>query len=717
MPTIADHIRAHLDATGKSMRALSLEAGFSEGWAKDVLRGASKRPGAEALARVSAIIGVDLCAIPNERVVSAADALRLLAGEPPAGWSPSQVKGAKTAIRFYVEQSGAGGPDTTLLEPQRVRAFLKRTTAATHGLAESTYGAYATHLKNVLDLVRAIQRPRQIRDVLGPWRDLYDEIKGADLPDYIALSFGPFCAWCHFSGLAIGDVCPETFADYLSHKLAHGRLKTGEAQHRDTVREVHGVGQRLSAMPAFAAMGVRSVASPFPDGRDKYQMPADLLAPLLAEFDKHILPWARGEVTPDGRCVDAVLDQLEPVEVPEADQRKAAMQKFLGRQSRVRREAREDRLREAGVLIGNSRWGSKTQANARAAVASLAKALWSKTDVVIESIEDLTDPVFLEAAGTALDEANDEEGVGSSYVESVLKKCKKLARGFIQRSNEDIASIEKLIQDFTPDFAGIAPRNRTKLQQLTPERTTAFLRMSKDIIAEVNAELARRRGAAIRSGRAAETADLLDAELAGLLEIALAHDIMLARAPRPGNLLAIYLEQHLRRRADGGITIEIPKHLVKTRVNLSIPLGLQQSHFLDAYVAHVRPMVMSDRNRANTRLFPSRHADEGHYTLLTKRLIDEVHRRIGIRIHPHLYRHIAGWIWLREDPNALPAVQKLLGHKRLETTMTFYAELDETLALQEWSEILEEKNKDGEPAPAPGVRHRGRRGSGWREAA
>jgi integrase len=192
---------------------------------------------------------------------------------------------------------------------------------------------------------------------------------------------------------------------------------------------------------------------------------------------------------------------------------------------------------------------------------------------------------------------------------------------------------------------------------------------------------------------------------------------MLARAPRPGNLLAIDLEQHLRRRADGGITIEIPKHLVKTRIDLSIPLGLQQSRFLDDYVAHVRPRVMSDRNAGNTRLFPSRQAEEGHYTLLTKRLIDEIHRRVGIRIHPHLYRHVVGWIWLRKNPNALPAVQKLLGHKKLETTMTFYAELDETLALQQWADILEEKSKDGECLPAPGSRHRGRRSSGWRAAA
>jgi hypothetical protein len=78
MPTIADHIRAHLEATGKSKRALSLEAGFGEGWVKDVLRGNSKRPGAAALARVSAIIGVDLNAIPIQRATSAADALRLL---------------------------------------------------------------------------------------------------------------------------------------------------------------------------------------------------------------------------------------------------------------------------------------------------------------------------------------------------------------------------------------------------------------------------------------------------------------------------------------------------------------------------------------------------------------------------------------------------------------------------------------------------------------
>ena len=714
MNPIADHIRTHLSATGKSRRALSLEVGKGEKFVADILSGKSKRPTPAALAKLSAVIGVDLAALPVQRQVTAADMEKMIRERPPADWSTSKVSGALSALGWFVRRSDAGGPQVTILDRSKGRAWLSSTTAAAQGMAASTFDTYSSHLRDLFDIAAGTGRPRAIRDVSGTWRVLYEAIRNSAAKTYEHLEAGPFCAWCDGLGLTIADVRPETFTDYLAARLASGKVTMDQSKHRDTAMEAMWLWNRLATREEFQAMGVRAVVSPFTDGRDRYGMPEDLLAPLLAEFDDRVLPWAQGKTGPDGTPVDTILDKLEPVEVENIDPRKQKLQAFVGRQTRVRRQGREDRLRGAGVLLGDACWKSNTAANARAAVKSLAMALWSQTEFVVTSIEELTDPEVLEAAATALDEATDEDGIGSSYLETVLKRAKKLAVGFVKRSAEDLASIDTLVKGFAPDFAGIAPRNRIKLQQLTPERVDRFLGMSGEIIAEVNREIARRR----RSARAAGAEKPgIDADLAALLEVAVAHDIMLARAPRPGNLLAIDLAAHVRRRADGGITIELPPELVKNNIALAIPLGERQSSFYDSYVARVRPALLTDDNRENSLLFPARRSHHGSCSTLTKRLVDEVHRRVGIRTHPHLYRHIVGWIWLREDPNALPAVQKLLGHKRLETTMEFYAELDVTLALQTWADYLERKSNDAATPPSAGGRNRRGSDARWDAAA
>jgi integrase len=698
---IADHIRDHLATTGKSMRALSIELGQGEKYVADILSGKSKRPGPAALDRLSAAIGVDLAALPVSRQVTADDVLRRLREQPPADWSTSQVSGAISAVKWYVRASGAAGPSVTILDRTGVRAWLSGTTAAAQGVAPNTFSTYSSHLRDVLDLAASAGRDRSIRDVVGPWRALYDVLKASDVNEHQTYVAGPFFAWADATGLAIGGVSSASFEDYLTHRLSSGKITADESRHRSVAQDVVSLWNRLAGLDEFRALGVRPVQTPFTDGRDRYGMPEELLAPLLAEFDLRVLPWARGETDPDGIPVDEILDRLDPVAVAPADSRKQKLQAFLGKQTRVRRRSREDRLEAAGVLLGNRRWGPETAAKARAGIKSLAMALWARTDISITSIMDLTDPHILEGAATALDEATDEDGIGSSYLETLLKRVKKLASGFVRRPAEDVAAIATLLGDFTPDFAGIAPRNREKLKELTPERIERFLNLSADIVAEVNRE--------IRGRRAAGKPDL-DADLVTLLEVALAHDIMLARAPRPGNLLDIDLVAHVRRRADGGVTIEIPKELVKTRVALAIPLGPRPSQYFDSYVEKVRPLLLTEKNRGNTRLFPARLSHDGPCSTLTKRLIDEVHRRVGIRIHPHLYRHILGWIWLRKDPNALPAVQKLLGHKRLETTMKFYCELDETLALQQWADHLEEiANATATPSPTRGSHRPGSR--------
>jgi hypothetical protein len=682
MNPIADAVRDHLAATGKSMRALSLQLGQGEKFIADILSGKSKCPTPEALADLSAVIGVDLAALPVARQVTAADMLRRLADQPPPDWSKPKVSGAISAVRWYVKKSGAAGPDVTILEPAAVRAWLSSTTPAAQGLSPNSFSTYASHLRDVCDLARSGSRTRQIRDVVGPWRDLYDALRDSPVNDHQTAVAGPFFAFCDGRGLSISEVAPQTFEEYLAFRLASGKLTVSESKHRDVAMSVLSLWNMLAGIEPFQALGMRPVSTPFIDGRDRYGMPEELLVPLLTEFDTRGLPWVRGETGPDGTPVDEILDRMIPVKLEVACPVKQKARAFNGNKARTRRKEREDRLEAAGVLLGNRTWGPDTAANARAGIKSLAMAFYAQTSTVITSLAELTDPEILEAAATALDEATDEDGIGSSYLETVLKRCKKLAFGFVQRPAEDIVAISSLLTDFKPDFAGVAPRNRAKLQQFSPERIDRFVNMSAEIIAEVNREVARRRRSTGVTG--------VDADLVALLEVALAHDILLARAPRPGNLLAIDLAAHVRRRADGGVTIELPPEIVKNGVTLPIPLGARQSEFFDAYVGKVRPMLVTEANRGNTLLFPARQSAEGSCSTLLSRLIGEVHRRVGIRIHPHLYRHIVGWMWLRRDPTALPAVQKLLGHRRLETTMKFYAELDETLALQQWADHLEE---------------------------
>jgi integrase len=63
-------------------------------------------------------------------------------------------------------------------------------------------------------------------------------------------------------------------------------------------------------------------------------------------------------------------------------------------------------------------------------------------------------------------------------------------------------------------------------------------------------------------------------------------------------------------------------------------------------------------------------------------------RHVEVSIHPHLYRHLIGWIWLKQSIDNLPKVQKLLGHKSIQTTLDYYAELDEELVFDDWQKYI-----------------------------
>jgi integrase len=51
-----------------------------------------------------------------------------------------------------------------------------------------------------------------------------------------------------------------------------------------------------------------------------------------------------------------------------------------------------------------------------------------------------------------------------------------------------------------------------------------------------------------------------------------------------------------------------------------------------------------------------------------------------VRITVHQFRHLAGYLYLRQVPGGHETIRALLGHKSIETTIRFYAGMETAAA-------------------------------------
>ena len=709
-------IQAHLDASGESMRALSLRAGLSPKGVSDILHRPGLRPTHRTVALLSTAIGVSLPAPEvGARRTYAELIARLEGADDPSGRSRKMAG----RLRWLVRAAGWVA-ETREVDRGEVIAFFSQNRPATFDLGAGSFATYKSDVLAAIDGGRRRARGRDVRDVGGLHRELHEQVRDCQaLPQDLRIVGGAFLVYLHDQGIAPCQVTTEVLAEYHAHRRATG--VKDEAACTKHVKRVAALLARLRTLPEFARFAVAAPPHPFADGRLKYgggDVDA-VIAPLMEEFDARVGPWARGEVSSTGLSRAAFVAELDARRAKARPRGKKPLQQ---RDRRGRRKgkaklgARAEELRRRGFLLPDERWSERTLANRRAFVAAAAKALVADQDYVIETLEELTDPDTVEVIADVLEEANEGEHA-SEYVATGVKAIRKIARGLLGRSPEDIQRIADVVADVDPGRHGIAPRNRAKLRAFTEARADAFLNMSDAMLREVNAEVARRRRAARAKGAPTDVASLADAELARQVMLVVAHDVMLVRAPRSANVIEARLEWV--RWQDGLATIVVPAVAVKGRTaddpDLAIPLDADQSRLLRRYLDHLRPKALREGDERNPYLFPSPGGNGWRpgraYGGLLRCLCREVHRRVGVRVHPHLYRHLIGWLWLRDDPRRLPEVSKILGHALIETTAEYYAEVDEELALKHWSEYLNDRRErnehDRRPARGPRSRRRG----------
>ena len=148
------------------------------------------------------------------------------------------------------------------------------------------------------------------------------------------------------------------------------------------------------------------------------------------------------------------------------------------------------------------------------------------------------------------------------------------------------------------------------------------------------------------------------------------------------------------------VHLVIPEHEVKNDVAIELPLPPHVVELLDTYLTRYRGRISPG---ASPWLFPN---DEGQCRNIAGfgRAIGEfIYNETGIRMNPHLFRHLCAKIHREANPNDFESIRRLLGHTRLETTVRFYACLTTKEAFKRYDGMLDGIREAGlKPRPARG---------------
>ena len=137
--------------------------------------------------------------------------------------------------------------------------------------------------------------------------------------------------------------------------------------------------------------------------------------------------------------------------------------------------------------------------------------------------------------------------------------------------------------------------------------------------------------------------------------------ILLSCPMRVKNLASLDLERHLRPHLKGTHTIygiRIDGVEVKNGEPIEVVLNAKMSRLLHRYITQFRPQLSEAKGSA---LFP-RQSDGGPRMPgnLSNELMARINRETGLAVHPHLFRHLAAMLNLKERPGDFETVRRML---------------------------------------------------------
>ena len=238
---------------------------------------------------------------------------------------------------------------------------------------------------------------------------------------------------------------------------------------------------------------------------------------------------------------------------------------------------------------------------------------------------------------------------------------------------------------------------------------TASLRYRQDGMTEKNRELLRQFNRPETIRRLLTLPDVLSARVlkqpvgypsAMRLQRAVAIAILLAAPIRLNNLRQIDSHRHLRRAFSVDCEaweLVVPAREVKNARDLHLLLPKSVMELVDLYMSRYQPLIAGDA--PCSLLFPGRGGNPKNGGGFGAQISQTIRKELGLRMHPHLFRHFAAYLYLTHHPGEYETVRQLLGHGSLQTTVNFYASFETEVAGRRYNGVLRELRGDADDDP------------------
>jgi integrase len=291
-----------------------------------------------------------------------------------------------------------------------------------------------------------------------------------------------------------------------------------------------------------------------------------------------------------------------------------------------------------------------------------------------KSLTGLADLVEIDAFKTGLRFFLDREGgKPTSAIADLASSLKAVARHYVRVKPHHLERMGAIIRRLTPGRVGLTESNRTRLRPFDDRaNVAALLKLPEELMRQARRHRNVERGA-VRA------------------QMAVAIEILLMAPIRISNLVQLDIERNLVRPGQGrALHLVVPAEAVKNREPLEYPLPPESVDLLERYIREFRPHLAC---KGNTSLFPGTGGGCKNQAFFGDQISRTIRAHTGLRVHPHLFRHIGAKLFLDANPGAYEVVRRVLAHRSIDTTTGFYTGLETPAAVRHFDKTILELRK------------------------